>query len=106
MFSEAIILLLMGMNVLAQTTSSTDTYIFTEFLPLLHLGGFLLDGPANFSNAPTTPTTNYKPTLQQMMYYNYYSASMYCQYQLKSLSCEYCKKFKGDVNTWKGDDFF
>lgn len=105
MFSEAVILLLMGLNgLLAQSTSSTDTYIFNDLLPLLHLGGFLLDGPANISYAPTTPTTNLKPTLQQMMYYNYYSAAMYCQYQLDDLSCSYCNKFKGDVFMRKGNE--
>lgn len=104
MFSEVVILLLMALNASAQSTSSADTYIFNTLLPLLHLGGFLLDGPAAISYAPTTPTTNNKPTLPQMIYYNYYSASMYCQYQLDDLSCEYCNKFKGDVDMRKGND--
>ncbi|KAJ6635789.1 Lipase, partial [Pseudolycoriella hygida] len=56
------------------------------------------DGPAEISNAPTDPTTTMLPTLEQMMYYNYYTSSMYCPYDLKNLSCEYCVKFKKDVN--------
>lgn len=103
MFSKAIILVLMGLSASAQYTPSIDQYIFNDLLPLLHLDGFLLDGPDYVSYAPTTPTTNAKPTLQQMMYYNYYSASMYCQYQLSDLSCEYCNKFNGDVDMRKGN---
>lgn len=103
MFTKTFILVLMCLSASAQYTPSTDAYIFNGLLPLLHLGGFVFDGPANVSYAPTTPTTNAKPTLPQMMYYNYYSAAMYCQYQLSDLSCEYCNKFKGDVDMRKGN---
>lgn len=86
----------------ADYTPSTDDFILNTLIPYLNVTNFLLDGPASVSYALTTPTTNGKPTLEQMMYSNYYSASMYCQYQLSDLSCEYCAKFKGDVAKRKG----
>lgn len=88
---------------LAEFTPSKDQYLFTDLIPFLNATKFLLDGPACVSYAPTTPTTNKKPTLDQMMYYNYYSASMYCQYEINDLSCKYCQKFKKDVATHKGN---
>lgn len=87
----------------ADYTPSSDTFVLNELIPFLQVGNFLFDGPAEVSYAPTTPTTNFRPTVNQMMYYNYYSASMYCQYQLNDLSCEHCRKFKGDVNKRKGN---
>ncbi|KAJ6635787.1 Lipase, partial [Pseudolycoriella hygida] len=48
-------------------------------------------------NAPTDPAKTKLPTLEDMMYFNYYAASMYSSFDLKNLTCEYCEKFKNDV---------
>lgn len=84
-------------------TPSTNTYLLglTRVLPILDIVN-LFDEPYTVSNAETTPTTNSEPTVDQMMYYNYYAASMYCPYELKNLTCEYCQKFKNDVDNHTG----
>lgn len=104
MFLEIILLPIISAltSAMAQYTPSTDAYALARLIPMLNATNFLFDGPANICYATTTAATNLKPTLQQMMYYNYYAASMYCQYQLSDLSCEYCQKFKYDVDLFKG----
>lgn len=89
--------MLLASSTLAQYTPSADTFVLNTLIPYLNATNFLLDGPASVSYAPTTPTTNTKPSLEQMMYYNYYCASMYCQYQVIDLSCTYCANFSGDI---------
>lgn len=91
----------MSLGSLCEYTPSTDALALHALLPILSTVD-LFDGPPRISNAPTKPTTNLKPTVEQMMYYNYYAASMYCQYQLNDLSCLYCKKFKNDVDKHTG----
>lgn len=81
---------------------SDDTLALLALVPSLNTVNFL-DGPSNISHAPTTPTTNSKPSLAEMMYYNYYTAAMYCQYELDDLSCDYCNKFKKDVYYHTGE---
>lgn len=93
---------MMALGGISQYTPSTDAYALSALIPMLSATNFLFDGPESVTNAQTTPTSNLRPTLKQMMYYNYYAAAMYCQYQLSDLSCEYCKKFKCDVDTYKG----
>lgn len=102
MSAKVIIMILIAQAALAKYTPSKDTFILNDLIPFLNATQFLLDGPAAVSYAPTTPTTNLKPSLNKMMYYNYYSASMYCQYEINDLSCTYCEKFRRDVNMHKG----
>lgn len=103
MFWKVVILSLLAVTITCEDyTPSTEDFILTKLIPYLNATKFLLDGPDSVSYASTTPTTNIKPTRDQMMYYNYYCASMYCQYQVNDLSCDYCKKFKGDIAKRKG----
>lgn len=86
----------------SQNTPSNDTYLLAKLIPVLNpADNYMFDGPSDILNA-TTSTNTTMPTLKQMMYYNYYAASMYCQYQLQNLSCVFCKKFKGDVDAYRG----
>lgn len=101
----ALIIILVAVQA-AVAAPSPDTYVFNEIIPFLNATVYLLDGPANVSYAPTKPTTNLRPSLEQMKYYNYYCASMYCQYQLNDLSCKYCQKFKRDVSWQRGKKTF
>lgn len=85
---------------------SADTLALAKLIPFLNpLDNYLFDGPAEISHAPTRPSTAKKPTLDKMMYYNYYAASMYCQYKLNDLSCDHCKNFKNDVNSYAGNKY-
>jgi len=61
------------------------------------LNGLLFDGPPEISNAHTRPTKNVSPSVEQMMYYNYWAMSMYYAYDHKNLTCTYCEKVKDDV---------
>lgn len=82
----------------SDNTSSSDEYLLGLLKALPFLNSIdLFDMPYSVSNAPTTPSTTIKPTLDQMKYYNYYTASMYCPYELEELSCEYCQRFKNDI---------
>lgn len=83
--------------------ASTDEFLLnlSELLPTFNPIN-LFDGPTYISNAPATPTTTVKPTVQQMMYYNYYTASVNCMLLVNDLSCSYCQKIKGDINMYKG----
>lgn len=81
----------------------SDQYILSALTPLLNpLNGLLFDGPASVSNAPTVRNRNILPTVRQIRYYNYYTASMYYGYDLENLSCEYCEQFEGDVDDHEG----
>src|ERR1700761_6084937 len=91
-----VLVAIMSVGGFGENTPSTDTYAFMALVPTLNAANFL-DGPANISHAPTTPTTNSEPTLDDMQYYNYISAAMYCQYQLNDLSCDYCRYFEEDI---------
>ncbi|KAJ6641353.1 Tonsoku-like protein, partial [Pseudolycoriella hygida] len=90
-------------NSLLKTTTftpSNDTYLLAELIPILRpLNNYMFDGPAHISQAPTSTKTT-TPTLDEMMYYNYYAASMYCQYYLNDLSCVFCDKFRADVDAY------
>lgn len=90
------------MHTLGQMESS-DTFLsnLSALLPTFDVIN-LFDGPKNISSAPATPTTTVKPTVQQMMYYNYYTASVNCMYLVDDLSCSYCQKIKGDITKYKG----
>lgn len=58
----------------------------------------VVDKPYTISNAAiTTPVNIQLPSLVQMMYYNYYTASVNCPYQVQDLSCYYCDKIKNDI---------
>jgi len=83
------------MGAVGQYTPQDNQFLLYSLRPFYNQVD-LFDGPAALSQAPTT-TTIQKPTLDEMKYYNYYTASMYCPYQLSNLSCLYCQKFKGDV---------
>lgn len=63
----------------------------------------LFDGPSRISAAPiTTPVNVTKPTREEMMYYNYYTASVNCQYGVRTMTCGYCPKIKGDIYDFEG----
>lgn len=83
-------------------TPSSKTYLLglVKEFPLFNQFN-LYDGPSKISNAPTM-SASMTPTLEQMMYYNYYSTSMYCPYELANLTCDTCKKFKDDVTVHTG----
>lgn len=73
MLFKFLLLVTVAFRVSVQYTPSTDAYALSALIPMLSITNFLFDGPANVSYAPTIPTSNPKPTLQQMMYYNYYA---------------------------------
>lgn len=86
-------------------TPSSNTYLlgFAKNFPLFSEFD-LFDGPSSVSNAPTT-TSTVTPTVEQIMYYNYYAISMYCTYALANLSCAYCLNYKKDVTVHTGNKF-
>lgn len=87
-------------------TPSNDTYLLAKLIPILSpVNNYIFDGPADISQAKTS-TRTIKPSLEQMMYYNYYSAAMYCQYNLNDLSCVFCDKFRNDVDDFTGEWIF
>lgn len=84
-------------------TSSTDTYLLSFLLPIIHPVN-LFDGPASVSHAEKCPTNNTLPTLKQMRYYAYYVGAVYCPYNLEDLTClNYCEKFRNDVAAVAGE---
>ncbi|XP_037038368.1 lipase-like [Bradysia coprophila] len=77
-------------------TPGSDEYLLNALVPLLSpLNAF--DGPAYISNATTRPNKNTLPTVDQMMYYNYYAESAYYVYDHDDLTCDSCLEFKDDV---------
>ncbi|KAJ6632995.1 Lipase [Pseudolycoriella hygida] len=57
------------------------------------------DGPASISSAPITTTINVtKPTREEMMYYNYYAASVDSPFEVKTMDCVYCPMVKDDMS--------
>lgn len=62
------------------------------------------DGPLDVSGAPIiTPINVKKPTREEMMYYNYYTASVNCPMSVKTMECSYCPKIKGDIKDYVGN---
>lgn len=81
-----------------QYTPGENEYLLEALSPVLSvLKYYVFDGPANITNAPTEENRNELPSVDQMMYYNYYCAATYDGYGLENLDCEYCKKFKDSV---------
>lgn len=86
-----------------KNTNESYQHLLQALVPMFNpLNGLSFDGPASISNAQTTVNKNKFPTLEQMMYYNYYAASTYYGYDHDDLTCEYCFKFKDDVCDHKG----
>lgn len=84
-------------------TPSNDTYLLAKLIPILSpVNNYMFDGSPEITQCKTS-TRTIKPSLQQMMYYNYYSAAMYCQYYLNDLSCVFCEKFRNDVGAHTGE---
>lgn len=84
-------------------TPGSDQYLLNALSPLLSpLKDYVFDGPARISNAPTKTNKNTLPSLDQMMYYNYYSVAAYFPYDQDDLNCEYCLEFKDDVDYHRG----
>lgn len=103
------ILKLFFVSLLALTTLGQDEPSADEYLLGIQtlLPGFnainLFDGPRNVSSAAiTTPVMVLKPTLEDMMYYNYYTAAVNCPYQVQNLSCYYCPIIKKDIACYTG----
>lgn len=104
MIFKTFVVAMVVLGTYGQNLPSADTLALANLLPYLSpIDNYLFDGPAEIVNAPTTPSTAAKPTLDNMMYYNYYAASMYCQYQLNDLSCKFCQHFKDNVNLYAGN---
>lgn len=83
-------------------TPSTDQYLFTQLSEKINYID-LFDGPASVSQASAISAKTTQPSLDEIMYYNYFSASVYCSYQLEDLSCKYCQKFKSDISYHTGN---
>lgn len=75
-------------------TASSSQYIFNLFQPTSLA---LWDGPLTYSAAPMTSSTVFFP-LPEILYYNYFAASVYCTDSLDNLSCCYCSKFNSSVS--------
>lgn len=105
MILKLVFVILMALGAFGEEyTPGTDKYLLQALVPFLNpLNGLLFDGPANISSASTTASQHNLPNLEQMMYYNYYCASMYYGYGHADLSCEYCLKYKPDVFKHEGN---
>ncbi|KAG4079712.1 hypothetical protein HA402_009098 [Bradysia odoriphaga] len=92
------VLILVSYVFCEQYTPGLDEYLLQALSTMLRsLQGHLFDEPAHILNAPTKPNRNKLPTLDQMMYYNYYSMATYYGYDHANLTCKYCLKFRDDV---------
>ncbi|XP_037037057.1 lipase-like [Bradysia coprophila] len=61
----------------------------------------LFDGPSSISAAKiATPIRTIKPTREEMMYYNYYTASINCPFGVRTMECGYCSKIKDDITNY------
>ncbi len=101
MFYKSVSVILIALTAFVQSshTPGTDEYVLGVLSPLVNpLAGWLFDGPGSISNAPTKQNKNIQPSLEQLKYYNYYSAAMYYGYGHHDLSCDYCLKFRCDVD--------
>lgn len=96
---------LLSTSTLGQNPPSNDTKTLINYISAFVSDYVqLLDGPLSVSCAATTPTTNKRPTLDQILYYNNYAAAMYCQYELNDLSCDICQEFNKDVFAHTGKE--
>jgi len=90
-----LVIAVMTLRTLGQNLPSNDTLAVLALFPNSSMTNFL-DGPGSVSHQLTTPTTNSEPSLQDLIYYNYYAAAVYCV-DGKGLNCSSCQNFKNDI---------
>lgn len=83
-------------------TPGAEDYLLKFLIPFLNPTR-TFDGPKSISSQLTTLSSNRLPTIDQMMYYNYYAASTYYIYDHGDFSCKWCLKVKPDLTDYEGN---
>lgn len=66
----------------------------------------VFDGPSSISSAKITSSIKVmQPSVEQMMYYNYYTSAVNCAFIMKNLNCFYCERIKGDIKDYICNNF-
>lgn len=87
-----------------QCFPSGDEYLLgiQKLIPSFNYKNFF-DGPSSISSAKmSSPIKAIKPTREEMMYYNYYTASVNSAFGVKTMECGYCSKIKNDITNFVG----